>query len=131
MPNEYLSAYAPMQSNAQYQQPQIMGQGSQEAMHQAMLNQQQQYNNQTANIAGSGNPFASVARGINPMMMAMALRNGMPQGDNSTLGARMDMALNSQASPYLQNQVSQLGSSTSNPFSNYNMGTGGFGNYGE
>jgi hypothetical protein len=76
MPNEYLSAYAPMQSNAQYQQPQIMGQGSQEAMHQAMLQQQQQYNNQAANIAGSGNPYASVARGINPMLMAMALRQG-------------------------------------------------------
>jgi hypothetical protein len=41
------------------------------------------------------------------------------------------MALNSQASPMLQDQVSQLGSSTSNPFSNYNMGTNGWGNYGE
>jgi hypothetical protein len=68
---------------------------------------------------------------INPMLMAAALRGGKSKGDNSMLGARMDMALNSQASPYLQDQVSQLGSSTSNPFSNYNMGTGGFGNYGE
>jgi hypothetical protein len=68
---------------------------------------------------------------MNPMMMALALRNGKPKGDNSMLGARLDMALNSKASPMLQNQVSQLGSSTSNPFSNYNMGTGGFGNYGE
>ena len=67
--------------------------------------------------------------GMNPMTMAAMLRKG--KGDNSTLGARMDMALNSQASPYLKDQVAQLGSSTSNPFSNYNMGTGGFGNYGE
>jgi hypothetical protein len=67
--------------------------------------------------------------GMNPMMMAAMLRKG--KGDNSMLGARMDMALNSQASPYLKDQVAQLGSSTSNPFSNYNMGTGGFGNYGE
>jgi hypothetical protein len=67
---------------------------------------------------------------MNPMAMAAMLR-GKPQGDNSMLGARVDMALNSQASPYLKDQVSQLGSSTSNPFSNYNMGTGGFGNYGE
>jgi hypothetical protein len=67
--------------------------------------------------------------GMNPMAMAAMLR-GKPQG-SSNLGARMDMALNSQASPYLKDQVSQLGSSTSNPFSNYNMGTGGFGNYGE
>jgi hypothetical protein len=66
--------------------------------------------------------------GMNPMAMASMLRN--PQG-SSNLGAKMDMALNSQASPYLQNQVSQLGSSTSNPFSNYNMGTNGWGNYGE
>jgi hypothetical protein len=67
---------------------------------------------------------------MNPMMMAAALRGGKKM-DTSNLGARMDMALNSKASPYLQDQVSQLGSSTSNPFSNYNMGTGGFGNYGE
>jgi hypothetical protein len=67
--------------------------------------------------------------GMNPLAMAMMLRKG--KGDNSMLGARMDMALNSQASPYLKDQVAQLGSSTSNPFSNYNMGTGGFGNYGE
>jgi hypothetical protein len=66
---------------------------------------------------------------MNPMMMAAMLRKGKDMGAN--FGARADMALNSQASPYLQDQVSQLGSSTSNPFSNYNMGTGGFGNYGE
>jgi hypothetical protein len=69
--------------------------------------------------------------GMNPMAMAAMLRKSdKPQG-SSNLGARMDMALNSQASPYLQDQVAQLGSSTSNPFSNYNMGTGGWGNYGE
>ena len=68
--------------------------------------------------------------GMNPMAMAAMLR-GKPQGDNSMFGARMDMALNSKASPYLKNQVSQLGSSTANPFSDYNMGTNGWGNYGE
>jgi hypothetical protein len=73
----------------------------------------------------------TVQGGMNPLAMAMMLRKGeKPQG-SSNLGARLNMALNSQASPYLQNQVSQLGSSTSNPFSDYNMGTGGFGNYGE
>lgn len=69
--------------------------------------------------------------GMNPMAMAMALRGGKKPEGTSNLGARVDMALNSQASPYLQDQVSQLGSSTSNPFSNYNMGTNGWGNYGE
>jgi hypothetical protein len=63
--------------------------------------------------------------------MAAALRSGKPQSGSSNLGARLDMALNSKASPMLQDQVSKLGSSTTNPFSNYNMGTGGFGNYGE
>ena len=95
---------------------------------------QQQANQNMAMQQGQGLTQAAGQTGqqggMNPMMMAAMLR-GKPQGDNSMLGARMDMALNSQASPYLQSQVSQLGSSTSNPFSNYNMGTGGFGNYGE
>ena len=73
----------------------------------------------------------TVQGGMNPMAMAMMLRKGEKPQSTSNLGARVDMALNSQASPYLQDQVSQLGSSTSNPFSNYNMGTGGWGNYGE
>ena len=73
----------------------------------------------------------TVQGGMNPMAMAMMLRKGEKPQSTSNLGARVDMALNSQASPYLQNQVAQLGSSTSNPFSNYNMGTGGWGNYGE
>ena len=64
--------------------------------------------------------------------MAMALRgNKKPDGTTSNFGARADMALNSQATPELQNQVSQLGSNTWNPLSNYNMGTNGWGNYGE
>lgn len=98
--------------------------GGQQANQNAALAQQNQLVNEAARVGSQGG-------GMNPLMMAMALRNGKPQGDNSMLGARMDMALNSQASPYLQDQVSKLGSSTSNPFSNYNMGTGGFGNYGE
>jgi hypothetical protein len=73
----------------------------------------------------------TVQGGMNPMAMAMMLRKGEKPQSTSNLGARVDMALNSQASPYLQDQVAQLGSSTSNPFSNYNMGTGGWGNYGE
>jgi hypothetical protein len=95
---------------------------AQQANQNALLNQQ----NQMVGQAGqTQNPS-----GFNNLAMALALRGGKLQG-NSNLGARMDMALNSQASPYLQDQVSQLGSSTSNPFSNYNMGTGGWGNYGE
>jgi len=68
---------------------------------------------------------------MNPMAMAMALRGKQPGAAGGNLGARADMALNSQATPELQNQVSQLGSSTWNPLSDYNMGTNGWGNFGE
>lgn len=97
--------------------------GMQQANQNAAIQQGQQMANQAAQSGQQG--------GMNPMMMAALLRKGdKPQG-SSNLGARVDMALNSQASPYLKDQVAQLGSSTSNPFSNYNMGTGGWGNYGE
>jgi hypothetical protein len=104
--------------------PVFQNMAAQQANQNAALAQQNQLMNQASQVgANSG--------GMNPMAMAMALRGGKPQGDNSMLGARLDMALNSKASPMLQNQVAKLGSSTSNPFSDYNMGTGGFGNYGE
>lgn len=92
----------------------------------AALAQQNQLNQQAGQTANSG--------GMNPMAMAMALRKKdgqQGQQGQGMMGARIDQALNSQASPELQNQVSQLGSSTWNPLSNYNMGTNGWGNYGE
>jgi hypothetical protein len=104
--------------------PVFQNMAAQQANQNAALAQQNQLVNQASQVGSSSG-------GMNPMMMALALRGGKPQGDNSMLGARMDMALNSKASPMLQNQVAKLGSSTSNPFSDYNMGTGGFGNYGE
>lgn len=79
MPNDYLSAYAPAMSNAQYGQPVVMGQGQQEAMHQAMLNQQTQYNNQAANIASQPNAMGSMAGGaMRGLMLAQALRGNAP-----------------------------------------------------
>ena len=89
-------------------------------------NMAMQQGNQLAQQSGQNQNGA----GANQLAMAMALRNKNPNA-TSNFGARADMAMNSQASPYLQDQVSQLGSSTSNPFSNYNMGTNGWGNYGE
>ena len=97
----------------------------------------QQQQNQNAALAQQNQLVQQAGQtqqqgGINPMAMAMALRGGKkPDGATSNLGARADMALNSQASPMLQDQVSQLGSSTWNPLSNYNMGANGWGNYGE
>ena len=92
----------------------------------AALMQQNQLNQQAGQSQQSS--------GMNPMAMAMALRKKdgqQGQQGQGMMGARIDQALNSQASPELQNQVSQLGSSTWNPLSNYNMGTNGWGNYGE
>lgn len=79
MPNDYTSAYAPTMSNAQYGQPLTIGQGSQDAMHQAMLNQQQQYNNQSANIASQPSGMGAMAGGaMRGMMLAQALRGNAP-----------------------------------------------------
>ena len=97
---------------------------AQQAMQNAALNEQ----NQQVQQAGMGGQGGGA--GANQLAMAMALRKKDPNA-SSNFGARADMAMNSQASPYLQDQVSQMGSSTSNPFSNYNMGTNGWGNFGE
>jgi hypothetical protein len=97
------------------------------AQQQASQNAAMQQGTNLTNQAGMTGQGKQAGVGMNPMMMAALLR----KGDNSMFGARVDMALNSKASPYLKDQVAQLGSSTSNPFSDYNMGTGGFGNYGE
>ena len=100
-------------------------------------NMAQQQQNQNAALAQQNQLVQQAGQtqqggGMNPMAMAMALRGGKKSdGATSNFGARADMALNSQASPYLQDQVSQLGSNTWNPLSNYNMGTNGWGNYGE
>jgi hypothetical protein len=117
---------------AQMMQPQEVGGispvfqniGNQQAMQNMAMQQGQGLTQQAGQIGQQGG-------GMNPLVMAMMLRKGDKSQGSSNLGARFNMAFNSQASPYLQNQVSQLGSSTSNPFSNYNMGTGGWGNYGE
>jgi len=114
------------------QMPQTQDLGGLNPVFQNIANQQAMQNAAMQQAQGlTQDAGRTVQGGMNPLAMAMMLRKGeKPQG-SSNLGARLDMALNSQASPYLQNQVSQLGSSTSNPFSDYNMGTGGFGNYGE
>jgi hypothetical protein len=114
------------------QMPQTQDLGGLSPYMQNIANQQAMQNMAMQQAQGLTQDAGRTAQGgMNPLAMAMMLRKGeKPQG-SSNLGARLNMALNSQASPYLQNQVSQLGSSTSNPFSDYNMGTGGFGNYGE
>ena len=112
MPNEYTSAYAPMQSNAQYGQPLVMGQGSQEAMHNAMLQQQQQYNNQSAQIAGQPSGLSRALAPMQQFMMAKALRQGMDQ--NSPYGGTP------QGGYAQQNQYMQ--DATNNPATQQQMG---------
>jgi hypothetical protein len=103
-------------------QPVFQNIAAQQAMQNAALNEQNQQVMQAGQTAQGG--------GANQLAMAAMLRKKDPNA-SSNFGARADMAMNSQASPYLQDQVSQMGSSTSNPFSNYNMGTNGWGNFGE
>lgn len=126
--NPYLSQVAPqaMQQDAYGQAPVMDTSGR--ALAQNALNQQGAQNAQAALGARKG-----LMSQVDPVKLGMALRAGAPQAQSlmDTLGARASMAMNSQASPMLQNQVSQLGSSTSNPLSNYNLGTNGWGNYGE
>jgi hypothetical protein len=98
-------------------------------MQQANQNAAMQQGMNLTNQAGMTGKGQQAGVNMDPKAMAEMLRKGKDMGAN--VMARADMAFNSQASPYLQDQVSRLGSSTSNPFSNYNMGTGGFGNYGE
>jgi hypothetical protein len=102
--------------------PSFQNIGAQQANQNMAMQQGNQLTQQAGQTAQKG--------GMNPLAMAMALRGKAPVS-TSNLGARADMALNSQASPMLQDQVSQLGSNTWNPLSNYNMGTNGWGNYGE
>ena len=76
---------------------------------QAALQQMNQLVNQ------AGQPIGGGMGGMNPMAMANMLRKG-----NTT-----------QLSDAQKAEISQLGSNAINPFSDYNRGTNGFGNYAE
>lgn len=80
-----------------------MMQGNQAAQAQQAMN----YGSELANAALTGN-------NLNPQQMAKALRQG-----------------NTQLSPQQKAEVSQLGSNSWNPWSDYNTGNNGWGNYGE
>lgn len=130
-----MNMYNQFAPNPYIQQGQQQDIGGLSPVFQNIANQQASQNaamQQGAGLSQQASQLGQQSGNINPLLMAAMLRKGdKPQGSGSNLGARLDMALNSQASPMLQDQVSQLGSSTSNPFSNYNMGTNGWGNYGE
>lgn len=79
------------------------------------------YNNQAALqqmnqlAAQAGQTVGGGGSGLNPMAMAAMLRKTNP----------------TQLTDAQKAEISQLGSSATNPFSSYNMGTMGWGNYGE
>ena len=123
--------------NTQNPYMQMTDLGGQNPMMQNTAAQQQMYQQNMSNmgmLANQANDTKGTSRvQFDPKAMAGALRAGQtpqqPQGNDWF--TRGDMAMNSQASPELMNQVNQMGSTTWNPFSDYNMGTNGWGNYGE
>jgi len=123
MPNPYITS--PMQAqDVSGLNPVYQSMAAQQQFQNQMAQQGQQLTQQAGHTTGGG---------VNPMALAAALRKKDGQGaqGEGMMGARFDQAMNAQASPMLQNEVAQLGSSTWNPLSNYNMGTNGWGNYGE
>jgi hypothetical protein len=88
-------------------QPVFQNFGQQQANQQAALAQQNQLVNQAGQTQGGG--------GVNPMALAAMLR----KGDGTQL------------SDAQKSEISQLGSNSWNPMSDYNRGTNGWGNYGE
>jgi hypothetical protein len=76
------------------------------------------------------NPSGGVAP-YDPSAMAKALRASKEQEQGASFMDRASQYFGSQATPDLQMNVADLGSNTWNPLSDYNLGTNGWGNYGE
>lgn len=108
MPNPYTSAFAPMASNAEYQMPNTQALQQQQLFQNAMAQQQQGLVNDAGRVQGGG------GSGLNPLAMASMLRKG-----------------GTQLSDAQKSEISQLGSNSWNPLSDYNRGTNGWGHYGE
>lgn len=89
---------------------------------QLYLQPQQQAANAYAQYQGYS-PMASALSGAGSALSGMS--GGGSSWFSNLLGG------GSTPTSMLSNEVSRLGSSTSNPFSNYNTGLGGWGNYGE
>jgi hypothetical protein len=92
------------------------------AAQQQYMNQQLAQNNQ---MAQQQRPQSS--SNINPMDLAKMLR----QSNGASPMDRASAYLGTQNTPEMQAQVNQLGSNTWNPMSDYNMGTNGWGSFGE
>jgi hypothetical protein len=96
-------------------------------------NTQQQYLNQQL---GQGNQYAQPHAqtgysGMNPMALASMLRKDPNAPQGNSLMDRAAAYFGTSNTPEMQAQVSQLGSNTYNPMSDYNLGTNGWGSFGE
>jgi hypothetical protein len=121
MPNPYITQ---VPSYMQQDQQGLMPVFQNAAAQQQYMNQQLAQSNQLAQPQQLQRPQSSL--GMNPLEMAKMLR----QGGASPMD-RAAAYLGTSNTPEMQAQVSQLGSNTYNPMSDYNMGTNGWGSFGE
>jgi hypothetical protein len=122
MPNPYITSFQQSQDVSGLQ-PIYQNMAAQQQFQNQAAMQGQQLAQQAGQTAGGG---------MNPMAMAAMLRKkdpNAPQGNS--LMDRASAYLNTQQSPEMQAEINKLGSNTWNPMSDYNMGTNGWGSYGE
>ena len=121
MDNNYFTQVAPyFQQQDQGLNPVFQNIAQQQQNQNAALAQQNQQVQQAGKVQQSGG-------GMNPMSMAAMLR----KGNGASPMDRGAAYFGTSNTPEMQAQVNQLGSNTWNPMSDYNMGTNGWGNYGE
>ena len=119
MPNPYITQVAPyMQQDQQGLMPVFQNVAAQ----QANMNQQLAQSNQLAQPQQR-----QQSSGMNPLAMASMLR----QGGGASPMDRATAYFGTSNTPEMQAQVSQLGSNTWNPMSDYNTGRNGWGSFGE
>ena len=124
MPNPYITQVAPyMQQDSQGLMPVFQNVAAQ----QANMNQQLAQSNQLAQPTSPSSGYS----GMNPSSLAAMLRKDPNAPQGNSLMDRASAYFGTQQSPEMQAQVSQLGSNTYNPMSDYNMGTNGWGSFGE
>jgi hypothetical protein len=121
MPSPYFTTIAPYFAQQDQNLNPVFQNIAQQQQNQNAALQQQMQNNQMAGQKQGG------GGSMNPMTMAAMLRKG---GGASPMD-RAAAYFGTQNTPEMQAQVGQLGSNTWNPMSDYNMGTNGWGSFGE
>jgi hypothetical protein len=125
MDNNYFTQVSPfMQQDQGGLTPVFQNIGAQQALQNQLMQQQLQQNQAASNI-GSG--MGKGMGGLSPLAMASMLRG---QG-GASIGDRAANYFGTQQSPEMKAEISQLGSNTWNPISNYYTGKNGWGSYGE